>query len=47
MKSLPEKLRLTADMISMGEKIAWGSDTELMYEAAERIEELERELNDS
>jgi uncharacterized coiled-coil protein SlyX len=30
--------------MEMGEKIAWGSDTSLMREAADRIEELEAKL---
>jgi hypothetical protein len=31
--------------MEMGEKIAWGSDTSLMREAADRIEELEGGLH--
>lgn len=37
---LPKRLRIKAGVMSMGEKIAWGSDTELMYEAANEIERL-------
>lgn len=35
---LPKRLRIKAGMITMGEKIAWGSDSALMLEAAEYIE---------
>ena len=45
MSDLTERLRMKADMISLGERIVWGSDTGLMLEAAERIAELEREHN--
>lgn len=44
MSDLPKRLRIKAGMIQLGEKIAWGSDTELMYEAADRIETLESNL---
>lgn len=37
-KGLPKRLRIKAGMISMGERIAWGSDSDLMYEAADRLE---------
>ena len=40
---LIKRLEIKAGMISMGEKIAWGSDTDVMYEAAEKIRELEEE----
>ena len=43
-KTLPEQLRIKANMISLGEKIAWGSETSLMLEAADKIEALEEEL---
>lgn len=39
--TLPQKLRMKADMINMGERIAWGSETALMFEAADYIESLE------
>lgn len=35
---LVKRLRIKADMIQMGEKIAWGSDSEIMREAADYIE---------
>ena len=44
MSDLTERLRMKADMISLGERIVWGSDTGLMLEAAERIAELEAQL---
>ena len=44
MKSLAERLKTKAMMIAMGEKIAFGSDSELMLEAAKEIERLEAEL---
>lgn len=34
------RLRIKAGMIQMGELIAWGSDSDLMYEAADMIEQL-------
>lgn len=52
MSDLPKQLRIKASMISMGEKIAWGSDSAIMEQAADLIEqlqqrnaELERECN--
>ena len=41
---LVKRLTIKAGVMEMGEKIAWGSDTSLMREAADRIEELEAEL---
>ena len=41
MKDLPKKLRIKAGMIAMGEHIAWGSDTAIMYQAATKIESME------
>ena len=41
---LVKMLTITAGVMEMGEKIAWGSDTALMREAADRIEELEAKL---
>ena len=40
---LVKRLTITAGVMEMGEMIAWGSDTALMREAADRIEELEAE----
>lgn len=39
-----ERLRVKSNMINMGEKIAWGSETALMDEAAARLEAAEAEL---
>ena len=41
MSDLKDRLKSKADSISLGERIAWGSDTALMLEAAECIEQLE------
>ena len=41
MKELVKQLQVKANMIQMGERIAWGSDTDLMLQAADKIEELE------
>jgi ABC-type uncharacterized transport system ATPase subunit len=41
---LVKRLTIKAGVMEMGEKIAWGSDTSLMREAAKRIEELEAKL---
>ena len=46
MGNLVKQLRVTAESMEMGEKIAWGSDTALMKEAADRIEMLESALQD-
>ncbi len=35
---LPQRLRTVSDMINMGEKIAWGSETALMDEAADALD---------
>ena len=40
MSDLTLRLLNKADMIEMGEKIQWGSDSEIMREAAARIAEL-------
>lgn len=40
MSDLPKRLRIKASMIALGERIAWGSDTALMEEAADAIEAL-------
>jgi len=44
MADLIERLRTLSAMINMGEKIAWGEDTALMDEAADRIATLEAAL---
>ena len=41
MKSLQERLRIKANMIDLGEKIAWGSDTDIMHEAADKLDFLQ------
>jgi hypothetical protein len=41
MRDLIERLRMTSNMINMGEKISWGQDTGLMDEAADAIEALQ------
>ena len=46
MGNLVKQLRVTAESMEMGEKIDWGSDTILMYAAADRIEMLESALQD-
>jgi hypothetical protein len=43
MSDLPKQLRIKAGMMAMGEKIAWGSDTALMEQAADLIEQLQNE----
>lgn len=35
---LARQLRIVASMISMGEKIGWGSDTDLMFQAAAKLD---------
>lgn len=45
MSKLVNRLRVKAGVMEMGERIAWGSDTALMREAADRIEQLEKELS--
>lgn len=42
--NLQKKLRIKAQMIMLGERIAWGSETELMMQAAQKIDELESRL---
>jgi len=44
---LVERLRIKADMILMGEGITWGSDSEVMREAATRIQQLETTLRET
>jgi hypothetical protein len=43
-KTLSERLRIKAGVMEMGEKIAWGSDTALMREAADVINKLEEDI---
>ncbi len=43
-KELSKRLRIKAGVMQMGEKIAWGSDTDLMYEAADNLDEKDKEL---
>lgn len=38
MSDLVKRLRIKAGMIEMGERIAWGSDSALMREAADALE---------
>ena len=45
MSDLPKRLRIKAGVINMGGRIAWGSDTALMEEAAKLIEEQQAEAN--
>lgn len=40
-RTLSERLRLKASVMEMGEKIEFGSDTSLMYEAADKIDSLD------
>lgn len=42
MSDLAKRLRIKAGMIEMGERIAWGSDSALMREAADALEATER-----
>lgn len=35
---LPKRLRILAAMIDLGEKISWGSETALMFEAADALD---------
>ena len=46
MSKLVNQLRVKAGVMETGERIAWGSDTALMRGAADRIEKLERKLED-
>lgn len=39
------RLNVKADMLTMGEKIAWGSDSAIMREAAAEIEKLRKALH--
>lgn len=44
LEALAERLTVKARMISLGEKIAWGSETALMHEAAAALAEAQDEL---
>lgn len=46
MSDLPKRLRIKADMIRMGEKISYGTDSALMDEAADEIERLREILRE-
>lgn len=35
---ITKRLRIKADMINLGERIAWGSDTAIMHEAADELD---------
>lgn len=41
-KTIEERLRIMADMISLGERISWGGDSALMREAADELEKRDR-----
>ena len=43
-KLLEERLEIMADMIQMGDRIAWGTDSEIMREAAHHIRILKEAL---
>ena len=45
-QALQKRLEILAGMISMGEKIAWGSDSALMLEAAAMLAAKDAELAD-
>ena len=45
MTDLPKKLRIKAGVINMGGRIAWGSETALMEEAADLIEQQQAEID--
>ena len=44
MSDLPKRLRIKAGVMNMGGRIAWGSDTALMEEAASLIEQQQAEI---
>ena len=46
MSDLPRQLRIKSGMMNMGERIAWGSDTALMEQAADLIEQLQQRNNE-
>ena len=43
-QALQKRLEILASMISMGEKIAWGSDSALMLEAAAMLADEDTEI---
>lgn len=47
MSKLVNQLRVKAGVMEMGERIAWGSDTALMREAADKIESLEDAIKET
>jgi len=44
---LKARISIKADMIQLGEKIEWGSDSAIMREAAAAIDALERERDEA
>lgn len=44
MSDLPKQLRIKAGMIRVGERIAWGSDSALMEQAADLIEQQQTQI---
>lgn len=44
--TISKRLRTMADIINMGEGIRWGSDTALMDEAADYIDQLQSEMDE-
>ncbi len=42
--TLVERLRMLSKMIALGDRIQWGSDSEIMEEAASLLEEAEKAL---
>ena len=46
MSDLVERLRITSQMINLGERISWGQDTALMDEAAAEITRLRAAMDD-
>ena len=46
-KTLPEQARIVAGMIALGEHIAFGRDTELLMQLADRVDALTKELKDN
>ena len=45
--TLPEQARIVAGMIALGEHIAFGRDTELLMQLADRVDALTKELKDN
>ena len=43
MKTLPEQARIVAGMVSLGERIAYGRDVELLMQLANQVEALTKE----